>query len=184
MRGEWWTPLVIIIIYPLSHLILFPNTVLNTIVILTFGGFQGWLYAIAGSLASTVCFYMAGRKLGERKIAEHRGEHFEKIKKLLRKGGVGAVIAVRLLPIAPYPVVCLSGGAIGIRFWSFILGTFVAHLPATLTLAIFGQQLRQVFRDPEVGNFVILIAVLAIGALILWLFKKFASSHMDNASIK
>lgn len=180
LRGKWWTLPILMITYILAHSILFPNTVLNTAIILTFGGLTGWTYAMSGSLVSAAVFFCLGYHFGEEKLQSIQSERFKKIRRLLLKGGLGAVIAVRLVPIAPYPVVNLSAGAIQIKFWHFIVGTFIAHLPGTLTMTFFGEQLQDVIREPGVKNVATLVAIVFFGAIIIWLFKKYALKQLNN----
>ncbi|MFW7381333.1 MAG: TVP38/TMEM64 family protein [Oligoflexus sp.] len=184
MRDQGWTPFLVYPTYIIAHFFLFPNMVLNAAVIITFGGFIGWLLAITGSLCSASVFFFLGHKFGGSKLQHYQTGRIVKLRKLLRKGGVGAVLSVRLVPIAPYPVVNSAAGAIHLRYFDFIAGTFLAHLPGTVTLAFFGEQLEAVLRDPSPKNLLILASIVMIGILIIWSIKRIAEIKMEKESSK
>lgn len=181
VRGQWWTPLAIIPTYLVANSLLFPNMVLNSAIILTLGGFFGWACAIAGSLTAASLFFFFGRRFGTGKLDFMKGKRFEKVQKFLRKGGIGAVVGVRMIPIAPYAVVNTAAGSIDLRFRDYLIGTFIAHLPGTLTLAIFGEQLENVISDPSAENITILLAVVMLGIALIWGVKRYARKHIGNA---
>lgn len=179
VRGQWWTLLTVIPAYLLANSLLFPNMVLNCAVILTLGGFFGWACAITGSLAAASLFFFLGRRFGTGKFDFMKGKRFGKVQKFLRKGGIGAVVAVRMIPIAPYAVVNTAAGSINLRFRDFLIGTFIAHLPGTLTLAIFGEQLEKVITNPSAENIMVLLAVMMMGIAVIWGVKRYARKHID-----
>lgn len=180
VRVHWWTPLLIIPSYILAHFILFPNMALNASIILAFGGVFGWLFAILGSLSSASFFFFLGRRFGAEQLEHWIGDRISRIRRLLRRGGVGAVISVRLVPIAPYPIVNTAAGAIHIRYRDFFFGTFLGHLPGTMTLTFFGEQLAAYISNPNIRNLLILAVILAIGGLLIWLFRWYARRRLEK----
>lgn len=179
IRGQWWILLTVIPAYLVANSLLFPNMVLNGAIILALGGFFGWICAITGSITAASLYFFLGRRLGTGKLGFTKGKRFKKVQNLLRKGGIGAVVGVRMLPIAPYAVVNTAAGSINLRFRDFLIGTFIAHLPGTLTLAIFGEQLENVITDPSAENIAILLAVVILGIALIWGVKLYARKHID-----
>ncbi|MFP4347354.1 MAG: TVP38/TMEM64 family protein [Thermodesulfobacteriota bacterium] len=179
VRAQWWTPLAVIPAYLAANSLMFPNMVLNGAVILTLGGLLGWACAVGGSLTAASVFFFLGYRFGTGKLDFIRGERFEKVRQFLRKGGIGAVVAVRMLPMAPYAVVNTAAGTIDLRFRDFIIGTFIAHLPGTLTLAVFGEQLETAIMDPSAKNITILATVLLLGIGVVWIVKRYARKHAN-----
>lgn len=180
VRGQWWTLLTVIPAYLLANSLLFPNMVLNCAVILTLGGFFGWACAITGSLTAASLFFYLGRWFGIGKRDFMKGNRFGKVQKFLRKGGIGAVVGVRMIPIAPYAVVNTAAGSINLRFRNFLIGTFIAHLPGTLTLAIFGEQLENVITNPSAKNIMVLLAVVMLGIAVICGVKRYVRKHIKN----
>jgi uncharacterized membrane protein YdjX (TVP38/TMEM64 family) len=180
IRYAWWTPVLLVVAYGLVHSVLFPNTILNAAVILTIGGFRGWLYAIAASLASATLFFFIGKRFGVVGIHAIEGRRLDRVRDILLKGRFGAVALVRLAPVAPYTVVNTFAGAIKLRYIDFIVGTFLAHLPGTVTLAVLETQLSEVVTRPGIGNIIAVIALAIIGGLVFMGVRRYAQRHLKH----
>jgi uncharacterized membrane protein YdjX (TVP38/TMEM64 family) len=84
---------------------------------------------------------------------------------------------VRLVPIAPFVIESLVAGAVRIRLWHFMLGTFLGMLPGVLAATVFGDQLEAVLRDPARINYwvvggVLLVFVVLTLAMRKWLARQ------------
>lgn len=178
--NQWWTILLIVPVYIVGSLLMFPNLALNIAVILSIGGLLGWLYAICGSLSAATVFFFLGHFLGVEKLNALKYGGIDKIKMFLSKGGIAAVVAVRVFPSAHYAVVNSVAGAFNISYRDFIIGTFIAHLPGTLSLALLGEQLKSVFAEPSPLNISILILILCAGGLLIWLLRSRVRKHIDD----
>jgi uncharacterized membrane protein YdjX (TVP38/TMEM64 family) len=78
--------------------------------------------------------------------------------------------AVRLVPLAPFVVESVVAGAIRIRPWHLLLGTFLGMLPGTLTATVFGDQIETALQDPSQINYWLVagvVALLAVAALLV-----------------
>jgi uncharacterized membrane protein YdjX (TVP38/TMEM64 family) len=182
LLNQWWSIFIIIPIYVLASLLMFPNLVLNIAVILSIGGWLGWLYAVCGSLSAATVFFLLGRLLGMKKLDNFKYAGIAKAKLFLRKGGIPAVVAVRVLPSAPYAVVNSVAGTLDISYHDFIMGTFIAHLPGTLSLALLGQQLKTVLSQPSPLNISILISILCGAGLLIWWLHSRVKNNMEDVS--
>ncbi|HJU06253.1 MAG TPA: VTT domain-containing protein, partial [Nitrospiraceae bacterium] len=95
----------------------------------------------------------------------------------LAKRGLLTVIAVRVLPVAPFTVVNLVAGASHIGFRDFVLGTVIGELPGLAAMSAFFDNVMEAIRHPGPISFLVLAAVagaIAVGALGLrrWLSKR------------
>jgi phospholipase D1/2 len=73
-------------------------------------------------------------------------------------------MAVRLIPVAPFSVVNAVAGASQIRFRDFILGSLLGLAPGIVAIIFFEDRLEAAVRDPGLGSFVTLAAlVTAVG---------------------
>ena len=180
LRGEWWTPVAIVATYVLASVIVFPNSVINVTVILAFGGLFGWPFAMGGSLIAATVFYFLGRRFGGGKVGQIESRRLEKLRRVLRHGGIKAVLAVRLMPIAPFPVVNLAAGSLHIRYSDFLIGTGAALLPGTLTMAFFGEQLENVVKNPSPANIFLLVVIGTMGIFVLWSFRRHILERIEK----
>ena len=95
------------------------------------------------------------------------------------------IITLRIVPVAPFAVINLVAGASHIRLRDFALGTLVGLLPGLVAIALFADGLVHSIRDPDVGSFawlaaVVLLIVLATLWLRKWLRRRQAPSNSSG----
>lgn len=176
--NQWWAVFLVIAVYLMGNLLLFPNSILNIAVILGVGGFTGWLYAICGSLsAATVCFFV-GHFWGVSRLNAMNYAGIHKIRHFMARGGIAAVVAVHAVPSGPYGVVNAIIGTFNVRYWDFLIGTLIGHLPGTLCLAIFGKQLKTLWADPSPRNAAILLLIAGAAVVLIMVLRKKLKAHI------
>lgn len=174
-------PLIIIAAYTLATFTLFPRTLLTLASVMAFGPMQGFAYAMLGILGAALLTYFIGRGLSRDAIRRFAGPRLNRVTHELRRRGLLAVVAVRLVPVAPFIVVNMVAGAAHIRIGHYCLGTVIGMLPGTLAATLFGGQLGRALRDPgglDFGLFAVIAAVLLAGyfAVRKWLHKRLAQA--------
>jgi uncharacterized membrane protein YdjX (TVP38/TMEM64 family) len=174
--GQWWAPLVVVLAYTPASLVMFPRPLITLASVVAFSPWTGFALAIAGNLLAAALAYVAGRVFGRNTVRRIAGEKLNRLCNALRRRGLLAMTAIRLVPIAPFAVESVVAGAIRIRFWHFALGTFIGMLPGTLATTVFGGQIETALRDPSQINYWLVggvVLLLAVGALVVrrWLAK-------------
>lgn len=181
---QWWTVLLVIAVYLIANLLMFPNSILNIAVILGMGGIMGWLYAIGGSLSAATVFFFVGHFWGVERLKTLNYAGLPTIRRFMAKGGIAAVVAVHSVPSAPYAVVNSVIGTFNIRYRDFVVGTFLGHLPGTLCLAIFGTQLKTLLKDPSPRNLgLVLLMACVAAALIVVLRRKLKTPGVSEPEL-
>lgn len=180
--GHWWAPLLLVAAYTPACLTMFPRPLITLFAVVAFGPWLGFGYAMTGILTASALTYFAGNLLDPAAVRRFAGNRLNRISDVLRKRGLLAVTALRLVPIAPFAVEGLVAGAIRIRFWHFMLGTFLGMLPGTLTTTVFGDQLSAALEDPARINYGLLagaVAALVVVTLLVkrWLFPATGATH-------
>lgn len=161
----WWAPLVVVAAYTPASVVMFPRPLITLAAVVAFGPWEGFLYAMTGVLiASTAGFYV-GRAVGRQTVRRLAGQRLNRLSQALRRRGVIAMTAVRLVPIAPFIVESMVAGAIRIKLWQLNVGTFLGMLPGTLTATIIGDTAQAALRDPSKINW--WFAGSAVGLLLL-----------------
>ncbi|MDF2995683.1 MAG: associated Golgi protein-like protein [Xanthobacteraceae bacterium] len=164
-----WAPLAVIAIFLLTSLVAFPVTLLIFATIAVFGGWTGALLAAAGAMASAMAGYFVGKWLGARFLRRFIGPRLNRVRRVLSERGVLTVAAVRIVPAAPFTVVNLVAGAIGLRFLDYAAGTAMGLLPGLIVMSALGNQIATLFARPTAGGvalllcFIIAWMALAIG---------------------
>lgn len=172
LRHSPWAVPVVLGLYVLASFTLFPNTILNVAVILAMGTGIGLAYALGGSLLAAGVFYGLGARYGQERLQAMKIASLDKLSRMLRRGGVLGIAGLRLLPIAPYSVVNLAAGALRVRFWTFMAGTFLGLLPGNLLVTAFGHQLRALLRDPGPGGYALMAGIMVAAGLWIWWLRQ------------
>jgi phospholipase D1/2 len=172
--------------YIIGSMIMFPRPLLTLAAVVAFGPWLGFGYALAGILAAALTEYTLGRTLGRETIRSFAGPKINQISKRLQKRGLIAVIAVRLVPVAPFIVVNLVAGATHIRLWHFALGSAIGTLPGVLAMSVFGEQVQIALNDPSKINYWVIaavIVVMAIGAFAVRRWLNRPSSRLEAGPV-
>jgi phospholipase D1/2 len=155
---------------------MFPRPLITLFAVVAFGPWLGVASALAGILIAAVSNYFVGRLMNRSTVRRLSGEQLNRVSEVLRKRGLVAMTAVRLVPIAPFAVVGLVAGAIRVRLVHFVVGTLLGMLPGAVVTTVFGEQLQAALRDPSQINYWLIFGVVAIFAVGIytvrrWLFK-------------
>ncbi len=165
------------LVVPINFLIL-STTVL-------FPPLQGFLYALAGCLASSVFSFLAARLVGRQTVHRLANPKLLSWSQKAADHGILTVIIGRLLPLGPYSIVNLVAGVSHIRFRDFILGNLIALIPIVGAITLFGSQLSRAIENPESKNIAVVAAVgciLFVGGIFLvrWLSPKLRSGSENS----
>jgi uncharacterized membrane protein YdjX (TVP38/TMEM64 family) len=173
LRQSPTTPFWIVAAFVVAGQVFFPITLLSLATVFAFGPILGSLYSIVGSLLAGIVTYFVGRLLGEATVCKFGGPKLEKLRRQVKEHGLATSITVHILPVAPFTLVNLVSGACGVRLRDFILGTLIGHLPGTVSILLFQNQLARAIRSPDPLNIAMLAVVIAaITAATLWLQQR------------
>src|SRR5688500_19530656 len=103
-RGVEWTPLVVIALYTPAAFVMFPRPLLTLLTVIAFGPWLGFAYGMAGIITAALATYYTGRLLPERTVQRLAGDRLDDVVKALRRHGLMAMLAVRIIPVAPFAV--------------------------------------------------------------------------------
>ena len=160
LAAEPWAPLLVMGIYLVGGLIAFPITVLIAATAAAFGPAAGLAYATAGSLLSAIVTYAVGVVLGRETLRGMLGARLKRVQSKIVSGGVLAVAAIRLVPLAPFTVVNLVAGASDVKLGAYVAGTLLGMAPGLIVMSALGHQFVRILSAPRPGEFAILFAVL------------------------
>jgi uncharacterized membrane protein YdjX (TVP38/TMEM64 family) len=167
-RTSLLAPLVVLLLFGVGGLVVFPVNLLIAATVLVFGPVLGTIYALAGSVFSAVVLYQIGHAFPEGALARLIGTRGEWLRARVTRHGFLAIAVVRILPLAPYSIVCLAAGAARIGRGAYIAGTALGMLPGILLYAFFIDRAREVLADPGplswamLGFALVLIVVVTV----------------------
>ena len=88
------------------------------------------------------------------------GPRLKRVQRRIVSGGVLAIAAIRLVPIAPFTVVNLVAGASEIRIGAFVAGTILGMLPGWIVMSALGHQLMRIISGPSAADVALLAGVV------------------------
>jgi uncharacterized membrane protein YdjX (TVP38/TMEM64 family) len=172
VREYPWAPAIVILAYTPSAFLMFPRPLLTLLTVVAFGPWLGFTYGMVGIVVSALATYYAGRVLKKETVKRLAGRHFESASKALRRHGLAAMTAMRIVPAAPFAVEGILAGAMRVKVWHFTVGTVLGMLPGVLAMSVFGHQITAALEDPSKINWWIVGGVILAFAGMIWYFKR------------
>jgi phospholipase D1/2 len=172
VRGTPWAPAAVVLIYTPAAFVMFPRPLLTLLTVIAFGPWLGFAYGMAGILLSALATYYAGRIMRPKTIERLAGEKFDHVRKVLREHGLAAMTAMRIVPAAPFALEGILAGAMRIRLWHYMAGTFIGMTPGVLATSVFGDQISRALEDPSTINWWLVGAVLLAFAVLTWFVRR------------
>ena len=171
--GSPLAPLLVVGGFVLAGCVAFPVIILILVTGAVFGPWLGMAYAAAGVAASAAVFYALGAWLGSEQLRRVAGRRWPRLSQWLKRRGLLAVVALRVLPMAPFSVVNLAIGASGIGVVDFALGTLIGMAPGLVAMSFVGDRIVEIVRNPSAGQLPWL--ALAVGA---WIAAAFGAQAL------
>lgn len=171
-------PLIVVAAFTAAVSVGVPVTLAIAATVLVFGALQGFFYSLAGTVCSAVLVYGAGHKGGGGFVRRRLvGRKIGLVNKMLKKHGVKAIIAVRIMPVAPFFVVSAVAGAAGVPFGKYFLGTLIGLTPGLVALALFTHTFIAAITSPGAGTLATLTGIVVIIAAGVHYLRKWAVSQ-------
>lgn len=172
LRQDWTMPLVVMGIYMVAALMMFPVTLLIIATGIVFGAGPGFVYALAGAEMSALVTFAIGRMVGHDAVRRLPGRWVAMVRRRLARQGLLAIITLRVVPVAPFSVVNLVAGASPMRVRDFAIGTLLGMAPGTLGLTVFFDQLVTAVTHPGSLRVAGLVALAALMGAASWLLNR------------
>ncbi|MEZ4707287.1 MAG: VTT domain-containing protein [Caldilineaceae bacterium] len=174
MRQPVFGPLVFMLFYIFQPLIFFPSWLLTVSSGYLYGVVLGTLYTIIASNLSSAVAYMVGRYFYVEMPGSARTQGtLQYYVHQMQANSFATVLVMRFL-FLPYDVVSYVGGFLRIRFWPFMLATFLGSIPGTVAFVLFGTSIKgdnfsgeKMTLNPWVLG---MSASLFLVSLLLWLY--------------
>ena len=172
VRGTPWAPVVVILAYTPAAFVMFPRPLLTLFTVIAFGPWLGFVYGMAGILLSALATYYVGCVLPPDTVKRLAGDKLDDVTQALRRHGLLAMLAVRIVPAAPFAVEGFVAGALRIKVSDYLLGTFLGMLPGVLATTVFGDQIATALEDPSRINWWIVGALIVASIALIWYVRR------------
>ncbi len=155
---------VFLVGYSLLCLLPAPKALLTALGGALYGLWLGALLSWAAAMVGALVAFGLGRGLGREAVDRLTRGRVARADDLLTRHGLGAVVAVRLVPVVPYTAINYAAGLTGVLRRHYVLGTALGMVPGSLAYAALGAW----GTDPGgvfAGLAVLVLLVVAGGAL-------------------
>lgn len=175
---------VFIAVYILATVLFLPGAILTLGAGFAFGVGWGFLAVSIGSTIGAACAFLIGRYLARDKIRAKADDYpkFSAIDKAVGKEGWKIVLLLRLSPLVPFNLQNYLYGLTAIKFWPYLLASWIGMMPGTFLYVYLGAAGRagieaaagEAGRTPmEIGMFVVgLIATVAVTIYVTYIARK------------
>lgn len=159
-------PLLIVALALIHAFVFYPAEIVDAAAGFAYGFLPALALTMVGWLLSGLLCFAIGRSVARPLLDRWFGTaRFERTETMIERGGVTLLLAVRLLPIVPFSLVCYAAGAARVPVWRFTWTTAIGYLPITALAVYFGTRLEGLsLTDPLVlGTAVALLLLLLAG---------------------
>ena len=159
-------PIIIVGLGVIHSVVPYPAEIVNAAAGFAYGFFGGLgIVSIGWMLSAMICYWFGtgvARPVLDRWFGTAR---FERYERMVERGGVTLLIALRLLPIVPFSLISAAMGAARVPFPRYCWTTAIGFLPITALAVYFGTRLEGIrFTDPAVIGAIVGVVVLLLGA--------------------
>jgi uncharacterized membrane protein YdjX (TVP38/TMEM64 family) len=162
-------PLLIVALAVVHGVVFYPAEIIDAAAGFVYGFGPGLALMTVAWLLSGLLSYAIGRSVARPLLDRWFGAaRFARAEARVERGGAALLIAVRLIPILPFSLMCYAMGAARVPLWRFTWTTALGYLPITALAVYFGTRLEGLsLTDPLVlGSALALLALLAVGHLV------------------
>lgn len=164
----FWGPLVFVVVYAVLSLFPVPQGLFTVLAGVLFGAVGGvvvvWVAAMLGALGGFLIARSSLRPVIDPIVARYRSD----VRDRLQGTGVLPILAIRLMPVAPFMAVNYVCGAAGVPMRSYSIATMLGILPAVLVYVQVGASGLQ---DPS-GLLWGLAGIVLLILLGSWLLRR------------
>jgi uncharacterized membrane protein YdjX (TVP38/TMEM64 family) len=175
-----WGPVLFVGGFVLGSLIAVPVSLLIVVSALVYAPFPAALYALGGSLLAAAAAYGLGVYLGGPLVARLAGGRIHRLSERLAQRGILTIVAVRIIPVAPFTLINLLAGASHIRFRDFMIGTLIGMAPGIVAIAVFAQGLLALVREADLKGFLVAVLAFALIAAVIVLIRHLLSIREER----
>ncbi|HEX7403383.1 MAG TPA: VTT domain-containing protein [Usitatibacter sp.] len=163
--GYWWAPLAVFLAYTPASFIMFPRWIITMTAVLAFGPWEGFVLAMSGVILAGLVSFAPGRLVDRETVERIAGERLMPVARFMDRKGLVAVMLIRFVPVAPFPVVNL------------VLGTFLGMLPGMLAATVLSDQVAAALEDPTHVNFWMVAGAVIGFVTIVYFGQQYVRRH-------
>ena len=135
-----WGVVLFMAVYVVATVLFFPASVLTVGAGFVFGVLSGTVIVSISATTGAALAFLIARYLARGKIEQKvsRNQKFKQIDRAIGEQGVKLVFLLRLSPLIPFNVSNYFYGLTAVRFWPYVLASWIGTIPGTLLYVYLG----------------------------------------------
>jgi uncharacterized membrane protein YdjX (TVP38/TMEM64 family) len=127
-------------VYAIATVLLAPGSILTIGAGFAFGLWKGFLAASAGATLGASLAFLVARFIARDKVEAiaKKNEKFSNIDDTIGKQGAKLIFLLRLSPVIPFNLSNYFYGLTGVKFWRYVLASWIGMMPATFLFVYIG----------------------------------------------
>lgn len=166
--GQAFGPVAALLGFALALTLAIPLTFLTLVALVAFGPVAGFACTAGAALLSAAASFGIGAALGREVVQRLGGERVNRVSRKLASRGLLAVVAVRIVPVAPFAVINMVAGASAMRLRDLLLGTLIGISPGLLAMSFFVDQITTALQHPSPLTFALAALALLLILALAW----------------
>jgi len=168
VASRWWAPWLLLLLFVLSGIIVFPRPLLTIAAVVAWGPWKGFALSMVGVEMATFVGYYAGYLCPPGKVERWAGPTLARMAPLLHRNGLATMTLLRLLPIGPHLLGSVAAGALRIKPWHVLAGTFIGMAPGLAGTTLVADQLAAgITSGRHMNHWILWGSVLAVVVLLV-----------------
>lgn len=172
IRGSAWAPVVLVVTFLAASLVGISLNVLLVAAAIVLGPWMAFGAGFVGSMLGANLAFLGGRRWGTPLLRRFGSERVEELSQTLANRGVLAVALLRLVPIAPFPVINLAAGSSPLGLRVFNLGSILGMAPGMLAVVLLADRTLAMVEDPSGWSIGLFLGVALVLAGAIWFIRR------------
>ena len=186
---------IFIAVYAVATVLLAPGAILTIGAGFAFGLWKGFLAVSGGATLGAALAFLVARFVARDKIEAmaQRNEKFRRIDSAIGKQGAKLIFLLRLSPVIPFNLSNYFYGLTGVRFWPYVLASWIGMMPGTFLYVYIGTAGKAAVSAAAGGEAMkhgwqywtfLSIGLLATIIVTIWVTKIARDALKKNAEVK
>jgi uncharacterized membrane protein YdjX (TVP38/TMEM64 family) len=175
-ESPWRIP-VVLATFVIGSLLVVPILAMIGATVLVLGPVLGFVCSAVGVLLAASTTFGVGRLVGREPLRKWLGTRLDTVEKQFANRGIVAIALIRKVPVAPFTIVNMLIGAIGVRYRDFIIGTALGMIPGIAAFAFVSDRAVRAWREPTTQNVIVTVAAVLAWIGIVLLVQKVFNRH-------
>src|SRR6516225_3975966 len=131
---------IFIVVYAAATVLLAPGSILTIGAGFAFGLWKGFLAVSGGATLGAALAFLVARFIARDKVEAIalRNDKFRSIDHAIGKQGAKLIFLLRLSPVIPFNLSNYFYGLTGVRFWPYVLASWIGMIPGTFLYVYIG----------------------------------------------